>query len=145
MKKKTLIDALAWALIIFFVYTASSTYIQLKSLRNMLTFYTEHRNFFAGAIVLSYISVSVCLFFRKLRLLGFILAACIAIALYVTIQLTPHNPHDFGGIFNTVSETYKLGILLLISTISVIAILLRYLEWRSQRHGIDNATQPVFN
>lgn len=128
MTRRTVIEAISILLLIFFAYTSTSTYIQIKSLQNMAGFYTAQMSLFAWTILGTYVLITTFLFFRNLRTIGLILGIACCVTLYIIIKKTPHSPHDFGGIFNQINNKERLYLLLIIITISAIALTLKYFD-----------------
>lgn len=139
-KKKLVAEILASLLLIFFVHSFISTYIQLQGLKNMLAFYTSNRDILAWSILFVELAVILTLFVPRVRSIGFVASAIFAATAIIVIILTPHYPHDFGGIINYISNKQKLmlyGLIILISLLGGIESLL------FRRKEIEPSTEPI--
>ncbi len=126
MKKSKLVEVISALLLLFYVHSVISIYVQLQSLKNMLAFYTVHTSLVAWSFVIIETAIVLLLFFARTRTLGFVLSTLFAIALMVATQLTPGYPHDYGGLFNIISTKLKWALLALITVLSLAGVVLGY-------------------
>lgn len=115
-------EIIASLLLIFFVHTLVSSFIQLQSVKNMLAFYTRNTTFVAWLIIILETIVTALIFFPRTRLMGFIAAILIISCAGIAIVIYPHYPHDFGGIFNNITHNQKWIIIGLTASLSLIGI-----------------------
>lgn len=152
MKQKTLSGGLpkrnlpaeivAALLLIFFVHSVISNYIQLQSLKNLLAFYTRNTTLVAWLIILSEIFIATLLFMPRTRLIGFV-AVLIATLFTVYTQLSkPHYPHDFGGIINHLTRMQQYILYGVVSAFSIFGVLLSVLKRKPQ--PATNPDQVVY-
>lgn len=120
MKKNTIVEVIAALLLVFYVHSVISIYVQLQSLKNMLAFYTPHTSLFAWGFVIVELLIVIAIFLPKTRAVGFLLSAAFAITLITTTRLTPGYPHDFGGVINVLSTNLKLVLLIVITILSLL-------------------------
>jgi len=74
----------------------------------MLAFYTPKVSITAWFIVLLEIAIATVLVISRSRIIGILLTILFMICLAITVWMTPHYPHDFGGILNDKSEKQLL-------------------------------------
>lgn len=139
MKKNTIVEVISALLLVFYVHSVISIYVQLQSLKNMLAFYTLHTSLFAWSFVIVELLIVVAIFLPKTRVVGFILSAAFAITLIITAKLTPGYPHDFGGVINVLSESIKLVLLILIMILSLLGFGIRLRKKKVKHQMPGNA------
>jgi|GEM_PF-1343417 len=122
MKKNAIAEVVSALLLVFYVHSVISTYVQLQSLKNMLAFYALNTSLFAWGIVVVELLIAALIFGPRSRLIGFVLSAIFAITLITTIELTAGYPHDFGGVINMLSTTPKLLLLIVIAILSFLGV-----------------------
>ncbi|AXY76089.1 hypothetical protein D3H65_19795 [Paraflavitalea soli] len=138
MKKNTFVEVIAALLLVFYVHSLISIYVQLQSLKNMLAFYTLHTSFFAWSFVVVELLIVIAIFLPKTRALGFILSATFAITLIITTKLTPGYPHDYGGLINVLSTNLKLTLLITITILSLLGFGLKLRKQKVKQQIPDN-------
>jgi signal transduction histidine kinase len=131
MKRSKWVDVSTAVLLLYFVHSFVSTYIQFLSLRNTLAFYTENREFWVWTLIVTEFITALLLFVPKTRLYGLTLSLLFAIFVITLIFITPHYPHHFGGILNVRSRRFKLVVLFLVGLISLSAIISKLLHKRT--------------
>jgi uncharacterized membrane protein len=142
-KRNILIEIISALLLIFFVHTLISSYIQLQSLKNLLAFYTENTTVIAWTILITEIITVALIFFPRTRLIGFIAAFLMTTFAGIIILRYPHYPHDFGGIFNSMSRNQKWVLIISVALLSVAGtLLILYKSKYSQ--STRNGDQVVF-
>lgn len=124
MKRKLIIEIISALFIVFFVHTAISCFIRIQSLKNLLAFYTPHITGTAWTIVLTEAVIVLLLVIRRTRTIGLLLSLLFMLGLGITVWLTPHYPHDFGGILNDKPERQLILIAITGSVLALVAILL---------------------
>lgn len=123
-KRLQLPEIISLLLLVFFVHTSVAIYIQFQSLIHMLVFYTNHTTVFAWIIFITNIIIAILLFIPRTRFIGLISAAFFAISGIITMVLTPHNPHDFGGVINELPTKQRYILYSIIALIAIINIFL---------------------
>lgn len=141
MKRKTIVEIISALLIVFFLHSAISNYIQLQSLKNLLAFYTINTTEVAWAIVIVEAVIALLLFISRTRLTG--LLAVLLFTLYAgyTVLRTPHFPHDFGGILNNLSSKQHILIYVLLALMTIAGI---WLAIRKPRLKAPPTSDVVF-
>lgn len=141
-RRKIITEIIASLLLIFYVHTFISTYVNLQSLKNMLPFYTSNNNMVAWTIVVIEIVIVVLLFLPKTRLIGFVGALITTfLAGYLVIKY-PDNPHHFGGLLNHISDTQQITLYSLLSLLEIAGVGL--LAIRPKRHSSNIKDSIVF-
>lgn len=136
-----LIDILAAVLLMFFVHTIISTYVQLQSLKNMLAFYTIHTSAVAWTVLICEVIIACCLFIKKVRFAGLLMAAIFGVGGMAAIYSWPHFPHDFGGIVNDISTPSKYMVYGIVAFLGCLGIVISLLPInKSLKHP-----EPVAN
>src|SRR5688572_28141287 len=103
--KRSLYSQLSSAiLLIFFLHSSLSSLLQMRSLRNMLAFYTPNTAGFAWGIIIIEFIIAALLFLPKTRKIGLISAIIATIYAGYVLLTNPHSPHDFGGILSFRSD-----------------------------------------
>lgn len=123
VKKNAAVEVISALLLVFYLHSVISNYVQLQSLKNMLAFYTVHTTPVAWAIVLIEFVIALLLFIPRTKGAGLLLSSLFVITIAVVIFRSPHFPHDFGGLLNNIGDKQKLilGIVMLVT--GVIALL----------------------
>lgn len=103
-RRNFVVQVLSSLLLLFFVHTVINQLFQIHSLNNMLQFYVFNTSLIFWLIIFSEVLIAALLFMPRLRLLGFMLTIAYALLLANTIYRTPHFPHDFGGIINSLTK-----------------------------------------
>lgn len=123
-KRNLIVEIIASLLLIFFVHTLISSYIQLQSLKNLLGFYTKNTTELAWIIIVVELVTITLLFFPKTRILGFILVLlCTTCALFIVFK-RPSYPHDFGGIMNQLTRKQQPFFYSLLVTLTIIGLII---------------------
>ena len=123
-KRNLYVEIIASLLIIFFAHTATTSYIQIESLKNLLAFYTLNRSEVAWTMISTELIIAILLLFPRTRKIGLFFTLLFGLtALIITIQ-TPHYPHDFGGIVNSITRKQKYAFYAALTLISIIGIIL---------------------
>jgi hypothetical protein len=145
MKKNVTVEIISALLLVFYVHSVISNYVQLQSLKNMLAFYTVHTSMVAWVIVLVEFVIAVLLFIPRTKSVGLLISSVFVITIAVVIFRSPHYPHAFGGLLNHINDQQRLilGILMLIA--GVIALLLKRKEVKSKRLNKSDAAITVFS
>ncbi len=132
-KKQVLIECVCALLILLFLYTSMSKFLDFK------TFIDQMNNqplpnswtpFLVWAIPLSEIAISIALLFEYTRLLGFYasLILMIAFTLYTGIVLLhffPYIPCSCGGVIRKLTWTQHLILNLCYVSLSILGIILQ--------------------
>jgi hypothetical protein len=140
LKRNFIVEIIASLLLIFFVHTLISTYINLQSLKNMLPFYTRHNNSVAWIVVIVESVTILLLFFSKTRIIGLAVVLTLSIiAGYIVIK-HPSYPHHFGGILNHFSDTQHIVFYSFLSAIAIISSCLLLLKRKRQE---SSSTEQV--
>lgn len=122
LRRKLITEIIAALLLLFYVHTFISTYVNLQSLKNMLPFYTANNNTVAWIVVLIEIAIILLLFLPRTRLAGFIgVLITVLFAGYLVIR-HPDNPHHFGGVLNRLSDTQHILLYGLLSLLAIIGL-----------------------
>lgn len=152
MKQKTLpgkmpkrnlpVEIIASLLLVFFVHSIISNYIQLQSLKNLLAFYTRNPSTVAWLIIIIESIIAALLFMPRTRVIGFI--TVLIAALYAGyIQFShPHYPHDFGGIINSLTKKQQYALYGLLCLLSITGLVLSVLKRKPKPEGSQE--QVVF-
>jgi len=135
------IEIITALLLIFFVHSCISTYIQLQSLRNLLNFYTIYTKASAWTIVIWEAVTVLLLFIHKTRLVGFLSTITFSITAIWVIIHWPHYPHDFGGIFNSITRSQKWALLLFLILLPTLGILL--IIFKSKHKSQSNSDHNI--
>jgi hypothetical protein len=130
-------------LLIFWVHTLVSNFIQLQSLKNLLAFYTLNMALVAWLILIAKTIVIALIFFQRTRLPGFFAALLLIFFAGIVIIRYPHYPHNFGGFFNNISRSQQWILITSISILSVIGIITTVLQGRQFRKQA-NTTNVVY-
>jgi hypothetical protein len=141
-KRNLLVEIIASLLILFIVHTLVSTVIQFQSQKNMLAFYTLKTNLAAWIIVLTEGILASLLFISRTRIIGLILTSLVATMVIILIIRTPHYPHDFGGIMNSISAKHRYilyGIIVILGVIGITITMMR------SNQKTENKQTPVFS
>lgn len=128
-------------LLIFYVHSVISNYVQLQSLKNMLAFYTTQTSLVAWGIVLVELATAVLLFIPKVRTVGFSLSAVLAVSLIIMILSTSRYPHDFGGVIN---ELPNDGRIILLGVIAIVSLAGLFLGFRKQNTGQSIPAKTIY-
>ncbi|THU40471.1 hypothetical protein FAM09_11460 [Niastella caeni] len=123
-KRKLVAEIIASLLLIFFVHTLISSYVQLQSLKNLLGFYTSNRDAIAWIMLVSEFIIVTLLYFPQTRKIGFIASILSSLLAGYIILKYPHFPHDFGGIINYLSSSKQILLYSLLLVLSITGILL---------------------
>lgn len=142
MKQKTLpgkmpkrnlpVEIIASLLLVFFVHSIISNYIQLQSLKNLLAFYTRNTTTVAWLVILAETIIAALLFMPRTRVIGFV---CVLIAALYTgyVQFShPHFPHDFGGIINSLARKQRYALYGLLCLLSITGVVLSVLKRKTK-------------
>jgi len=122
-KRKLFADIFSSLLLIFFVHTGISTYVNISSLESLLgVFYTRHATEIAWIIIVTEFLIAIFLFIPKTRIAALTLTILFALTAIVTIIRTPHFPHDFGGVANDISHGQRLLLYAVITILAIIGI-----------------------
>jgi hypothetical protein len=141
-KRNLIAEIIASLLMIFFVHTLISTYVNLQSLKNMLPFYTSHKNAVAWTIVSTEAMIILLLFFPKTRLIGLAVVLLVSLfAGYIVIQFS-YNPHHFGGILNKFSDTQHILFYSLLAGMAIAGSCLLLLK--RKRHEDHLIEPPIY-
>lgn len=132
VKRTTIVEIIASLLLIFFVHTAISTFINLQSLKNLLAFYASNFSVVAWIVLIIEGIVLSLIFVPKTRSAGFLaVILCVSYAVYQVFS-KPHFPHDFGGIINNISHTQQLVLYSILLTLSVTGFCLQVFVHKSK-------------
>jgi hypothetical protein len=127
-RRNIYVEIIASLLLIFFVHTLISSYIQLQSLKNLLAFYTINTTTVAWLMIITELVITVLLFIPRTRMLGFIFVLLSSIfALYIIFK-RPHLPHDFGGIMNALSRKQQPVFYSLLLALPIIGVIISFKE-----------------
>lgn len=137
-------EIIASLLLIFFVHTLVSSFIQLQSVKNMLAFYTRNNTLLAWLIIIAEAIVAVLIFFPRTRLTGFTAAWVVISFAGAAILLYPHYPHDFGGLFNTITRKQKWILIASVIILSTAGITIKVLKQRQLRRDTDSTHHIVY-
>ena len=140
-KRNLIVEIIASLLILFIVHTLVSTVIQFQSLKNMLAFYTLKINLVAWVIVLTEGILASLLFIFRTRIIGLILTSLVATMVIILIIRTPHYPHDFGGIMNSISAKLRYILYGIIAILGVIGIMITI---KRSKQKSENKQIPAF-
>ncbi len=143
-KRFFLEDIIAFVIILFSAYTLISSITELSNLKGMLGFYTVDTTTIAWIIIVIEAITLTLLFFPITRTAGFISFILLAVFAGITMLRYPHNPHDFGGIFNHISRPQKWMVIVTVSLISAGGILLRLFN-TSNTHLRSGDQRTVYN
>ena len=143
-KRNVIIEIIAAILLLFYVHSIISlcSYYGFVSLENLLAFYTHNTTFTAISIIIFEGIISILLFFRRIRIYGFISSLLAITFAGIMILLYPHKPHDFGGVFNYISYWQKWTLIVIIVILSVLGILKSY--WAKNRISASDVNEVVF-
>lgn len=134
MKRETIVAILAWALLLFLLH------VGITKLRNfsatsfevsLTPLFHPYAKFWARLIPVVELSIAVLLFFKPIRLAGFISFFCLAV-LYIIFMytLTPQMPHFRGGML--IAQPFNVHLITNI-TVAVIAGLSILLQLKSPK------------
>lgn len=140
-KRNVYIELIASVLLVFYIHTLISSYIQLQSLKNLLAFYTKYTTNVAWVMIISEFIISVLLFIPRTRHLGFIFVLLFSGFGFSVVVTHSHYPHDFGGILNYRSPRQHLIFYSLLFILALSGLILR---WRSSRSKIDPKPSIAF-
>lgn len=122
-RRNLFVEIIAALLLLFFVHSVISNYIQLQSLKNLLAFYTRNTATVAWLMITAETMIALLLFLPKTRKLGFI-AVLLAALFTGYLQLSkPYYPHDFGGIINYLAKNQQYGLYSLLILLSLTGLL----------------------
>ena len=140
-KKNLIVEIVAATLLIFFVHTFISSFIQLQSLKNLLAFYTKYTTETAWLMIASELLLSILLFMPRLRKWGLILVIPFAILGFYIVITHYRYPNDFGGILNVLSSTQQLVLYCLLFVLALSGLLSRF---RKQKTKIEEKASVAF-
>jgi len=141
-KQNLFVEIIASLLLIFFVHTLISSYIQLQSLKNLLGFYTSNTSVVAWTIIIVEFITFLLLLIPRTRLFGFLITIfCSIFAGYLVVS-NPHLPHDFGGIINFLPWKIQFLLCSLLSILSGVGIFL--MKVKPQRQKTDTPEPMAF-
>jgi hypothetical protein len=143
VKRSSIVEIIASVILIFFVHTFISSYIQLQSLKNMLAFYTLNTALVAWTMIISELIIIALIFLPRTRLVGFITAILSMIFAGIMILRFPHYPHDFGGIFNSIPHTQQWLLITVTAVLSLAGLILLRIKPRKKNY-IKQEQQVVF-
>jgi hypothetical protein len=143
-KRNLIVEISASLLLLFYVHSIISlcSYYGFVSFENLLAFYTHNKTAVAISIIIIEGVISVFLFFRRTRIIGFIGALISITFAGIIIIYFPHKPHDFGGVFNIISYWQKWILIALLAILSILGIIKSY--WVKNRNAASNVNQVVF-
>jgi len=136
-------EIIAVLLLIFWVQTLVSNFIQLQSLKNLLAFYTLNTTLIAWLILIAKTIVITLIFFQRTRLTGFFAALLLISFAGIIIIRYPHHPHNFGGIFNNISHSQRWILITSIILLSVAGTITTFFQVRHDRKH-TNETNVVY-
>ena len=139
-KQKLFADIFSSLLLIFFIHTTISTYVNFSTLESLLGFYTSHTLTVAWIIIIVEFLISLLLLIPQTRTVGLVLSILFALTAIFTIVRTPHYPHDFGGMLNDISRTQKFLAYGCIILVAILGIILSFKKATSQN---QEESQPV--
>lgn len=140
-KRKLIVEVIAAILLVFFVHTLISSYIQLQSLKNLLAFYTKYTTEVAWMMILSELVISVLLFTPRIRHLGLIFVTLYSVFGFYIVITHFHYPHDFGGVLNRISTSQQLVLFCLLFVLALFGLISRL---RKSRSKTDSEPSIVF-
>jgi hypothetical protein len=142
MTRKKITEIIAAILMIYFLHSAISNYVNIENLKEVLAFYT--RSFIAVAWLIFIVQAVtfIALFIPKTRLYGQISSFVFLTTLLITLLRKPRVPHDFGGVLNYLNtkETYLFIISCMLLSAIGIALTLRYTKKDS-----PNLSTPAYH
>jgi len=135
-KRNLIVEITASLLLIFFVHSFITSYLHIKSLKNLLAFYTLSTGEVAWAIVVTETIISILLFTPRTRNLGLVFSLLFAITgLFITVR-NPYIPHDFGGFVNYISPKQQYLLYVLLGLLSIIGIVGSKIKTIQLRRGL---------
>ncbi|MCS3795951.1 hypothetical protein [Niastella sp. OAS944] len=140
-KRNVIVEIIAATLLIFFVHTFISSFIQLQSLKNLLAFYTKYTTETAWLMIASELLISILLFMPRLRKWGLILVIPFAILGFYIVVTHYRYPNDFGGLLNTLSSTQQLVLYCLLFALALSGLLSGF---RKQKSKTEKEPSVVF-
>lgn len=144
MKKNTIVEVIAALLLVFYVHSVVNIYIQFNGLRSVLSFYTPYALHLTWVILLTEFLIALLLFIPRTRLIGLLMSSLFSLVIIVTIFWSPHNPHDFGGVLNGISEKQKLYLATLLFILGITAFSIKVIERRTKRNKESTPSITVF-
>jgi len=132
------VEIITALLIVFFVHSAIDNYFRLQSLKNLLIFYTVNVDAIAWLILLTETAIALLLLFQRTRTAGLLASLAFFITLTLIVALTPHSPHNFGGVLNGLNRKRYVAIETGGILLSFLALLIKYTLkiLRNPPHGV---------
>lgn len=144
MIKKRISDVIATVLMIYFLHSAISNFVNINNLKEVLAFYTRGFRSVAWLIFFAQTAISIALFIQKTRFYGQIGAFVCLAGLTLTIFKHPRFPHDFGGILNYLNTKEIYLFLISCILLSIVSIVLTLKYTRTKKETPDLSV-PVYH
>jgi hypothetical protein len=123
-KRKRIVEIIGALMIVFFVHSSIVNYFGMQSMINMLAFYTVHTTEYAWAFWGTEVMIALLLIIPSTRIVGLVMTVLFMAGMVTLILMTPHYPHNFGGLLGYISDTRHLVYEITLGVLALAALLL---------------------